>query len=130
MKALRIVAMTLAAAGAAIGLATPAHAVDRMCYSGNWCVYADIDYKINDANDYMYRFNAADYSWADGNGGINNADSSWRNYWSVPVRVYKEGSYAGGEEICVAAGTNRTGGRFTTWDDTGESHRYNGFECN
>ncbi|MFD7259899.1 hypothetical protein [Streptomyces sp. NPDC059874] len=68
-----------------IAFASPAQAVDRNCYSGEFCVYVDSNFSTSNV---MYRFPGADGDWCTGQNAICDGDSSWRNYWSVPATWY------------------------------------------
>lgn len=109
------------AVASTIGLAVSAQAVDRNCYSGEFCVYRDRDFNTNNS---MYRFTGADAFWFNHAPQIQNDDSSWRNYWSVTARVYDTQSYGGDVTVCIPS--NYQLAYSAASNDRGSSHKYNG----
>jgi hypothetical protein len=108
----------LLAAVAVVLPAAPALAVDRNCYSNNYCIYRDSDFSTNNA---MYRYTENDSNWCDYQEQICNADSSWRNYRSTRVWTYHEYSWSW-IGFCLSSGYQIN---YNWWNnDEGESHRF------
>ncbi len=62
-----------------------------------------------------------------GYGQIHDKDSSWRNSWTVDVRVYDRQGYGLPVTICV-----RSGGRIgvgASAENRGASHKHDGSNC-
>ncbi|MEU6881280.1 peptidase inhibitor family I36 protein [Streptomyces sp. NPDC046712] len=111
---------TAAAAGLTMVASAPAQAVDRNCYDGNFCVYQAHEFNTNYP---MYRFSGADSNWSD-QSAIYDNDSSWRNRWSVTVKVY---AYAGYSTVntCFNPGY-QLGSGGSSQNDNGRSHKWDG----
>ncbi|MFE5488025.1 peptidase inhibitor family I36 protein [Streptomyces sp. NPDC056527] len=112
---------TAAAAGMTMVASAPAQAVDRNCYDGNFCVYQASSFSQSYP---MYRFNIADSNWGSGQPEIYDKDSSWRNRWSVTVKVYALSDYRT-VNTCFNPGYELHQGG-ATQNDNGRSHKYDG----
>ncbi len=99
--------------------AAPADATYRnyVCEAGEFCVYGSITW----SGQWKDVPNAVS-NWRDGDAPIASKDSSWRNKFGGPIRVYKGSSYTGGAALCVNAGIARTAGRLSNFDDRGGSN--------
>lgn len=86
---------------------------------GDFCVYHDANYAGA-----WYTFPGADSAWWSGQSAISNGDSSWRNFWSVAVRVYDYASFGNPVTICVWSGQQVN--YFAPANDRGMSHKYDG----
>lgn len=88
------VAVTATAFGvASVALSAPAHAEDRACDTGAFCVYEDPDYA---GKWFEIATNKPDWSTGSASAALMNKDSSWRNryqswYWGC---VYNYNSYS------------------------------------
>jgi hypothetical protein len=110
-----VVAIALGTVGSVV-VSSPAQAVDRNCYSNEWCVYKDRDFSTANS---MYRFTVSYLDWYYNACEIYEADSSWRNLRSSGAATYTSAGYWG-EEICVNGGYQVA---YYYWaNDDGASH--------
>jgi hypothetical protein len=101
--------------------ATQADATVRnfVCEIGEFCVYTDLSWGTN--GDWKDLPNAVS-DWNNGDYRITDRDSSWRNKYSQAIIAYKNYSYGGGIEVCLAPGIAHSAGAFSPWDDDGRSN--------
>ncbi|WP_329116959.1 peptidase inhibitor family I36 protein [Streptomyces sp. NBC_01353] len=112
---------TAAAAGMTMVASAPAQAVDRNCYDGNFCVYQAQEFNTNYP---MYRFSGADANWSD-QSAIYDNDSSWRNRWSVTVKVYALANYST-VNTCFNPGYQLGASGSSSQNNNGRSHKWDG----
>lgn len=102
-----------------IAIAPSAHAVDRTCYDGYFCVYEDRDFSTDNS---MYRTNYESGRWDIDMPAVYENDSSWRNRRAQASKTYSA-SYMVGLELCLVGGGQVN---YYYWaNDDGASHQLN-----
>lgn len=109
--------VVLLTAGSSAAEASP----QATCVAGDFCVFTSTYYSTGTP---WVSFQAADDSWVLHFRAINNADKSWRNYWTKPVWVYEGDGYSGNQSACLLKGTSVA--QYIPAQNRGSSHKWPG----
>ena|SRR5690349_2797302 len=113
-------AVAVTAGTVLVATSGPAQAYrDGSCDAGDFCIYNGLSWSTSQGWGDLPN---AVSNWSSLESYLVNEDSSWRNKYSQPIRVYKSSGYGGGVEVCINSGVARTAGTLSTWDDDGQSN--------